>query len=30
MTANIEIITEDMRLIERFILPLKRLWKERL
>jgi len=29
MTANIEIITEDMRLIERFILPLKRLWKER-
>lgn len=30
MTANIEIITEDMRLIERFILPLKRLLKERL
>jgi len=28
MTANIEIITEDMRLIERFILPLKRIWKE--
>ena len=30
MTANIEIITEDMRLIERFVLPLKRLWKERI
>jgi len=30
MTANIEIITEDMRLIERFILPLKRIWKERI
>jgi HlyD family secretion protein len=29
MTANIEIITEDMRLIERFIMPLKRLWKEK-
>ena len=28
MTANIEIITEDMRLIERFILPLKKIWKE--
>ncbi len=30
MTANIEIITEDMRLIERFVLPLKKLWKERI
>jgi HlyD family secretion protein len=30
MTANAEIITEDMRLIERFVLPLKKLWKERL
>jgi HlyD family secretion protein len=28
MTANIEIVTEDMRLLERFILPLKRIWKE--
>ena len=30
MTANIEIITEDMRLIERFLLPMKRVWKENL
>jgi len=30
MTANIEIITEDMQLLERFILPLKRIWKERI
>lgn len=29
MTANVEIITEDMRLIERFVLPLKRIWKEK-
>jgi HlyD family secretion protein len=28
MTATIEIITEDMRLLERIILPLKKLWKE--
>ena len=30
MTANIEIITENIRLLERFILPLKRIWKERI
>ncbi|GHT32020.1 hemolysin [Bacteroidia bacterium] len=30
MTANIEIVTEDMRLLERFILPLKRIWKEKI
>jgi HlyD family secretion protein len=30
MTANIEVITEDMRLIERFVLPLKRIWTERI
>ena len=30
MTANIDIITENLRLLERFILPLKRIWKERI
>ncbi|MDR2962976.1 MAG: HlyD family secretion protein [Bacteroidales bacterium] len=30
MTATIEIITADMRLIERLLLPFKRLWTERL
>ena len=28
MTANIEIITEDLRLLERFFLPLKKIFKE--
>lgn len=28
MLADIEIITEDMRLIERFILPIKKLWNK--
>ncbi len=30
MTANIEIITEDLRLLERFFLPLKKIFKEHL
>ena len=28
MTATAEIVTEDLRLIERFIQPLKKIWKE--
>ncbi|MDR0843630.1 MAG: HlyD family secretion protein [Tannerella sp.] len=28
MKASAEIVTEDLRLIERFFLPLKRIWKE--
>jgi HlyD family secretion protein len=28
MIANVEIITEDMRLIERFFMPIKRIFKE--
>ena len=30
MTANIEVITEDIRLLERFLFPLKKIFKENL